>query len=242
MDLSDRMKEYENKTRNYLESGAVIIRIDGSNFSKLTSSLQKPYDDKFIHLMDETALYVCKNTENFRFATVQSDEINICLLPRTEKTQPFYGNNLNKIVSLTAGFASSYFSVHSTKAFPEQKIIQFDSRAFNIPENEIFNYFLYRQKDTIRNALQMAARANFSHKQVVNKSNDQMKEMLKSIGKDFENLPGYFTHGRCIYKIQVEKETPFCETPALRSEFYLDSNMGNFIDKRSFIEDFFIKE
>lgn len=65
------MKSYEDKTRAYLDKNIpVIIRIDGSNFSKLTGCLQKPYDDKFIELMNNSALHVINNMQGFRFATV----------------------------------------------------------------------------------------------------------------------------------------------------------------------------
>lgn len=206
MELADRMKNYEDKYRTYIPvEDSVIIRIDGSNFSNLTRNLKKPYDDNFINLMNDTARYIISEVSGFRFATVQSDEINICLQLYNVKQEPYYGNNVNKINSLLSAYASSYFSVHSSKAFGDTKVIQFDARCFGLPKEEVVNYFIYRQQDTIRNSIQMAARTHFSHKQVNCKNSNEMKEMLKNSGNDFDNLPNYFRMGRSIYKIQVEK-------------------------------------
>lgn len=66
----------------------------------------------------------------------------------------------------------------------------FDARCFSIPKEEVCNYFLWRQNDCTRNSIQMVAQANFSHKQLQNKSCDELQEMLwqeKNINwNDFE--------------------------------------------------------
>ena len=68
----------------------------------------------------------------------------------------------------------------------------FDARCFSIPKEEVCNYFLWRQNDCTRNSIQMVARANFSHKQLQNKSCDELQEMLwqeKNINwNDFETV------------------------------------------------------
>lgn len=234
--LSDRMADYEDKYRNYLpvDDNCIMIRINGSNFSKLTKCLEKPYDDKFINLMNNTAKYVIENLSGFRFGTVQSDEINICLQLTHEKQEPFYG--LNKIISLTAAYASSYFSINSAFVFKEAKPIQFDSRVFHLPKEEAVNYFIWRQKDTSRNAIQMAARTYFSHKQVTNKNFEDMSEMLKSIGKDFNNLPNYFRLGRSIYKTKVEVENTYQEGIVVRNKIVIDNDSPEFVKDKDFIQ------
>lgn len=66
----------------------------------------------------------------------------------------------------------------------------FDARCFSIPKEEVCNYFIWRQQDATRNSIQMVAQANFSHKQLQNKSCDELQEMLwqeKNINwNDFE--------------------------------------------------------
>jgi tRNA(His) 5'-end guanylyltransferase len=58
----------------------------------------------------------------------------------------------------------------------------FDARAFNIPENDVANYFLWRAKDNYRNSIQSFAQAHFSHKQLHGKSLSDIHEMLHDKG------------------------------------------------------------
>lgn len=70
----------------------------------------------------------------------------------------------------------------------EVKYKGFDSRCFNLSKDEVTNYFFWRQQDCIRNSIQMVGQANFSQKELQNKSTADIKEMLreqKSI--DFDN-------------------------------------------------------
>lgn len=240
MDLSDRIKGYEDCFKTVLPSKLpVIIRIDGSNFSKLTSSLAKPYDDNFIELMNNTAKYVISEVSGTRFCTVQSDEINIFINNYESKdSQPWYGNSVNKINTLCASLAASYFSVHSAKAFGEVKVAQFDSRCFVVPQHEVFNYFYCRQLDTTRNAIQMFARTLFSHKELNGKSSKQMQEMCLAKGSSFDDLPVYFKRGRSIYKVEVDREVEVKGKmlQIKRREWFIDNNSPVFVEDRNFIE------
>lgn len=240
MDLSDRIKEYEDCFKTILpQKLPVIIRIDGSNFSKLTKSLAKPYDNNFIQLMNETAKYVLAEVSGAKFCTVQSDEINIFINNYQQaKSQPWYGNSVNKINTLCASLAASYFSVNSQKIFGSVRTVQFDSRCFVVPQHEVFNYFYSRQLDTTRNAVQMFARTLYSQKELNGKSSKQMQEMCAAKGYSFDDLPVYFKRGRSIYKVEVDREVEVKgqKLQIKRSEWFVDNNSPVFTEDRSFIE------
>ena len=82
-----------------------------------------------------------------------------------------------------------------------EKGATFDARCFSISKEEVCNYFLWRQNDCVRNSIQMVAQANFSHKQLQNKSCDELQEMLwqeKNINwNDFETVK---KRGSCCTK------------------------------------------
>lgn len=238
--LSDRIKSYEDSGKNFLDTKQpIIIRIDGCKFSKLTKSFKKPYDDNFIELMNKTAEHVISKIENFRFCAVQSDEINICMIPSKEETQALYNGSINKIVSVTASAAASAFNILFTSYMSETPAYaMFDSRAFNIPREECFNYFLSRQNDTTRNAIAMTARTYFSHKEVLGKDSDQMKEMLNNINKSFDDIPDYFKYGRFMFKEKVLKQNPM-NTLELVERSELKSDSFKLLDKRDFVESYF---
>ena len=69
----------------------------------------------------------------------------------------------------------------------------FDARCFNIPKEEVTNLIYWRQLDASRNSIQMVGRANFSHKELQNKSCNQK-------GINWNNLPIYQKRGSCCIK------------------------------------------
>lgn len=54
----------------------------------------------------------------------------------------------------------------------------FDCRCFNIPKEEVTNLIYWRQLDASRNSIQMVGQANFSHKELQNKSCNEIQDML----------------------------------------------------------------
>ena len=79
--LGDRMKDYyENRNRTHLTRRTpVIIRVDGKAFHTLTNSMDKPFDEQFIKMMQDTAIYMAENVQGCKAVYVQSDEISLLL-------------------------------------------------------------------------------------------------------------------------------------------------------------------
>jgi len=61
----------------------------------------------------------------------------------------------------------------------------FDGRAFNIPLEDVPNYFIWRHRDWIRNSLAMYCKSFFSAKQLHGKNREEQHELLFSIGKNW---------------------------------------------------------
>ena len=77
----------------------------------------------------------------------------------------------------------------------------FDARCFNIPKEEVTNLIYWRQLDASRNSIQMVGRANFSHKELQNKSCKQIQDMLmEQKGINWNDLPIYQKRGSCCIK------------------------------------------
>ena len=83
--------------------------------------------------------------------------------------------------------------------------VMFDSRCFNIPKEEVTNYFYWRQLDATRNSIQMVGQANFSHKELQNKSCNEIQNMLLTV-KDinWHKLDVYKKRGSCCVKEKQE--------------------------------------
>lgn len=203
--LGDRMKEfYENRTRNFLPRRTyTIIRVDGKAFHSYTRGLVRPFDEKLVNDMDETACYMCKNIQGAKFAFVQSDEISILLTDfEGLTTDAWFDGNIQKMASISASLATAKFN-----ELRPNKIALFDSRVFIIPSDiEVENYFIWRQQDTTRNSISSVAQSMFSHRELENKNTDQMQEMCFQKGVNWNDFSAKLKRGRLIVKQDYEKE------------------------------------
>lgn len=202
--LGYRMKSYEFVYKDSLiKKIPVIVRVDGRAFHTLTRNFDKPFDLNFINTMVSSSLYLASNMQGFKLAYIQSDEASFLLTDcETDKTQGWFDYNRQKIISISASLMTAAFN--SLYKF-EENFPVFDSRAFNIPKEDVLNYFLWRAKDWKRNSLQMYSRAYFSHKELQNKKQEDMHEMLHSIGKNWSDLPQILKNGTFLYKSEDGK-------------------------------------
>ena len=217
-DLGNRMKrQYEDRTRYFLPRRTyTIIRIDGKAFHTLTRGMERPFDKSLMDMMDETAQYLCENIQGAQFAFIQSDEISL-LLTDFEKitTDAWFDGNIQKIVSVSASLATAKFN-HLFSEFvkiPDQPLAMFDARVFTIPDHiEVENYFIWRQKDAVRNSISMHAQSLYSHKELEGKSQSDMQELIHLKGQNWNDMPDGFKRGRLIqymYEIDINFKTEF---------------------------------
>lgn len=109
----------------------------------------------------------------------------------------------------------------------------FDSRCFNIPKEEVTNYFYWRQLDATRNSIQMVGQANFSHKELQNKScNDIQNMLLAEKDINWNNFETYKKRGSCC----VKKE--YVQDDITRTKWVVDNNIPIFKgEDRYYIDD-----
>ena len=234
--LGDRMKEnYENRAKTYLvRRMPVIIRLDGKAFHTFTRGFDKPYDEVFHKTMNETLRFLCENIQGCKFGYTQSDEITLLLTDYdTLTTDAWFDNAVQKMCSVSASMATMAFNklfveevnrqynyytcevgVTKTTVFSKVGIALFDSRCFNIPEDEVVNCFIWRQQDATRNAIQMLGQCNFSHKELNGKSCNAIQDMLMEQKQiNFNDMPTAFKRGVCCYKNEEGKWVVDAEPP-----------------------------
>jgi len=245
--LGDRMKGYENIERKYLTKRMpTLIRLDGKAFHSFTKGFQRPFDMVLMKSMWETAKYLCKNVMGCKIAYTQSDEITLLLTDYDQlTTQAWFDKNIQKMVSVSASMttmafnrvfkelAYQYFEDNEGGSIYDLRngVAMFDSRVYNIPKEEVCNAFIWRQQDATRNAIQMVGQANFSYKQLQNKTCNQIQEMLfqeKEI--NFNDLPTFQKRGACIVKEHYNKDG------VVRSRWIVDENIPIFTQDRDYIE------
>lgn len=210
--LGDRMKAYEKAYDfKYPIRLPLILRLDGVHFHTNVKKwkCKKPFDKYLVGAMQYTAMCLCMNIAGAQIAYTQSDEITILIRDdMTHKTQPWFGKELNKILSVSSSMASNAFNEGYGLEEVEEKAM-FDCRGFVVPEQEIFNVFLWRQRDCEKNSKQMLGRSEFSDKQLKHKNGNDIQDMLMTQkGINWNDLETRYKRGSCIVKKDTPKEIP----------------------------------
>lgn len=215
------MKAYEEVSKTRLTKRTpVIIRLDGRAFHTFTRGLKKPYDEVFRAAMNETVARLVAEVQNCVFAYTQSDEITLVLIDyKAVNTECWFDNEVQKIASTSAAMASVYFNKYfrgyATKACEtaDEKYAgvlmrkmdacpTFDSRAFNVPENDVVNAVIWRQQDCIKNSINSIAQSMFTMREIEGKSGKERVEMmLKEKNYDFwKDTPKSIIRGLAFYR------------------------------------------
>ena len=225
-ELGQRMKTYyeEVPKSKLMRRTPVAVRIDGKSFHTFTRGFEKPFDEVLGRAMRETMKYLCENIQGCVLGYTQSDEITLILIDyQTLNTSAWFDYEVQKMCSIAASMATmafnKFFSAYVMNDYdPEsvtsiesplyqayQKSINkgamFDARCFNIPKEEVTNLVYWRQLDATRNSIQMVGQANFSHKELQNKSCNDIQDMLMTQkGINWNDFPTHLKQGSCCIK------------------------------------------
>jgi tRNA(His) guanylyltransferase len=212
--LGDRMKGYEHATRTVLPPRTYsLLRVDGRAFHSLLRHADKPFDDAVIAAMNTVGEALCTELSGAVFAYTQSDECSVLLTDFTAPgTQPMFGGVVQKIVSVAASTATVAFNAEHGYHYDGPPGM-FDARIFSLADPvEVANYFLWRQRDCVRNSISMAAQACFSHRRLHKLNGNQMQELLwqeKQI--NWNDYPDGCKRGRVTTRHTGEREITYVD-------------------------------
>lgn len=207
--LGDRMKTYEAVTRVVLPPRTfTICRVDGKAFHSLLRGADKPFDQSVMSSMDAVAEALCTEMAGAVFAYTQSDECSVLLTDfKAPGTQAWFGGVVQKIASIAASVATVAFNQAYGIHYDFQQAAYFDARVFTIPDQvEVANYFLWRQRDAVRNSISMAAQAKISHRDLHGVNTGEMQELLWSRhGINWNDYPDGAKRGRVTTRKVAEE-------------------------------------
>jgi tRNA(His) 5'-end guanylyltransferase len=240
--LGDRMKGYEAVSKSkLLRRTPTIIRLDGKAFHTWTKQLRsidesldiEPYSIIMHRLMRKTTKYLMDNIQNAVFAYSQSDEISILMNDwKRLTTDSWFNSDIQKIASVSASMATCAFNNEvvsvNNNALCNTGLTSalFDSRVFNVPKEEVTNYFVWRQQDATRNSINMLGQFYFSHKKLQGKNVSQVQDML---------MEKYQINWN---DCDIWKKRGFCVT----EKYGYDRFIPIFTKDRNFIEEYLAEE
>ena len=208
-ELDKKMRIYEQSIDQcILPDMYLVARLDGRSFSRLTKEVcnfEAPFDVRFRDMMVNTVKQLMDCGFRVVYGFTESDEISL-LFHREETT---FGRKVRKFNSILAGQASAAFSLQLGQ------VIAMDCRLVPLPSVEkVKDYFLWRQEDAHRNALNAhcywmlrkeGVGAQEATAQLDGKSISYKNELLFSRGINFDKLPAWQKRGIGVFWADVEK-------------------------------------
>lgn len=114
----------------------------------------------------------------------------------------------------------------------------FDARVFNLPKDEVANYFYWRQYDASKNSIQMVGRAYSTHSELNKKSTNAIQDMLMiQKGINWNDFPTDQKRGSCVVRedYAIDKENGDVN---YRTRWMIDTEIPIFRNEdRHYIED-----
>jgi len=195
-DFDKRMKDYEKvfTSQKVIPHMPIIVRIDGKCFHNYTKQCTRPFDSQ-LKLAFQMATVMFKNEFHYDLAYGQSDEVSFLIYHPNTRTQEDFEGKIQKLCSVMA----SVFTANFNRVSDYDEVAYFDCRIFQLPVFEVVNYFIWRQKDAVRNSIQMVGQSQFSSKQLHSKSCNDIQEMLmteKNI--NWNNVDSQDKRGWCV--------------------------------------------
>ena len=142
------MKGYEEAARLVLPRRTyTILRCDGKAFHSHLRGAEKPFDAQFMADMDEVAAVLCKQVAGTVLAYTHSDEISLLLADfGSVHTEPWFGGGGQKMASVSASIATD-----GAERDPARLPVVRLPRVTIPSQVEVANYFIWRQRDCVRN-------------------------------------------------------------------------------------------
>jgi len=231
--LGDRMKRYESVPNTKLVPRSyAIIRLDGKAFHTFTKGLTRPWDPAITETMEATMQYLCENIQGVKYGFYQSDEISLVLTDfDTFETSAWFDNKIQKMVSVSASLATAKFN---NDWIANDKLAIFDARIFNVPNREeVINYFIWRQQDTVRNSISSLGQSLYSSKELHGKKSNEVQEMCFQKGYNWNDVSTHLKRGTGCYKRSIPKLVGL-DLHAERTEWFIDREVPTFSDDREY--------
>jgi len=184
----------------------IVVRVDGSGFSKLTNeNFEKPFDEKFHDLMMGTAQTLLAKLQGI-YCYSFSDEISVVLPP----TWDLFERRWEKTLSVSAGIASSHFTHLYGKPVHFHSHIWVGAR-----EPLLMDYLCWKQANALRHAIyewcywtlrKEGYGRGEATKELKGKSWEGKVEFLLRKGINFKEIPLWQRRGAGIYWKKYQKQ------------------------------------
>lgn len=256
--LQQRMKSYEAAYSSavVLPKLPVIVKLDLRSFSKVSKNAEKPFDKSVATILGQTLFRTVQQVEGAVFGFQYSDKIIIVIKnDQSIDTEPWFGNNIQKISSTISSIATYEFLNFFWQMENPPNLdgaITFSAMTFGVPSStECINYLINTQFKCINNSVNEAAVHTLQpiygpdtaqHLESRNINERQIIISDNSEGTKMEDYPTAFRYGIAAYVVPYLSESKNIKngidsitTQIPKQKWILNFNIPDFSKDRSFI-------
>lgn len=230
----------------------IVIKANIRNFKRLTQNLTGAYSVEFYDVMSQAALYCTTYIQDAIFVFYHSDEVIFILRNDLDNNEPWFNNNIQKMVStvsslLTIGFYNSLNIMGNNLNLVGDCV--FSSKIFSLPNiNETINYLKLKQLDFLENSINNTLMIELEGKTDKSKLNDLLKKsfedksniLLRHCGINFDSYySSEYLRGIGIYKIRTF--IPAKDGGTSRNRWSVDHNIPDFSENLDFLNNILVK-
>ena len=210
--FDSKMRKYEDvDNQSIMDNVYIVARLDGKGFHTWVRihDFERPFDQKLNKLFVTVCMkLMAESGFKITYGYIQSDEISLLF----DLHESSFSRKTRKIDSILASYCTAYFNKYSNI----ETLAMFDCRTIALPTKEdVVDYFLWRQEDSARNALNSycywllrskgyskgKATSMLMHKSVSDKN-----ELLFQDKINYNDLPNWQKRGVGVYYTSTFKE------------------------------------
>jgi len=246
--LKDRINSYRDAcSQKLLRRLPVVINVNGRGFRRVTSMIEKPFSADLANVMCATAVKLCHEIDGAVFAYTFNDDITIITRnDQSYETQPWFQNDVQKIVSAASSIATLEFS-NAAKEVGLGSLAEamFTSHAFTVPSlTEAINVLIAKQQLASQSALNFSVFYELTEKYgddaieiLQNRTPDDKEELLEECGRSFSAYPAPFRRGVACYRSPTLVNSK--DGGIIKNKWVIDPDLPLFSKDQAFLTNIF---
>lgn len=195
---------------NYIvnEDDYFVIKLSGYNFKDLDNLFPYPHNEMLVNAMNITCMQLMDKFDAI-FAYTQSNEMVLGFMPYADNRERLYNGSVQKLVSLTASFASLSLYKNIVGACCDSKLSKvygsncwFEAVLYTLPsESEFIDFLIQCQRNCESNSKLTLGGKHLSEKQLSGLSADEIVvKLITEKSVNWYNKPDVFKYGTLIKK------------------------------------------
>ena len=223
--LANRVLKYEDSSNVVLTpKETAIIKIVAKGIDRLDLYEKQMWED-----FETCLMRIAPQIASAEFIYHHGNETYILLKDYSTWVQEQYmQGNIQKIVSSVVSKMTMFYYTKSGR------FVEFSARCFSIPRAEVLNYFVWKQKEAIKNCINHYASLYYSEQELAGQKIDDRIDLLFKKNVEWYSFPDHVQRGFAIVRDALELPL---DMPTEQSTFYSTEEATTIVRKKWMLDE-----